>query len=254
MSLSDCLWRVVLQLACEHREARADCELPGTASTTPDIVCDTMQSDHNTKRPRTVGAAGGRTRGERLMPRNTLQPRNTPQPRTFADFGGVAAIGTAEQRAKPTTEPSLDGKCLLVLEAGEHGTCAARILDERDGATVAERMARLDERSGPRVGDFLRFANGVERRISHYWGAEPDVPGWRAGVQTSDGGSWHLGEGGCSFSGGLYPLVALDTLTDTGETRNGSAWIFHHGHRCAGGGVDFLAPFRVFTCSEEAPR
>ena len=183
------------------------------------------------------------------MPMQHATPTTTPR-----TFGGVAAVGTREQRAKPSTERSLDGKCLLVLEAGEHGTCAARILDQRDAETVAARMTSLNAQPGPRVGDFVRFADGIERRISHVWPEMPDTDGWRAGAQTSDGGSWHLGEYGCGFSGGLYPLVGLDTLTDTGETQDGCAWIFHHGHKCAGGGVDFLAAFRVFTCSEEAPR
>ncbi len=183
------------------------------------------------------------------MPSNTLQRAA----QTFTG-GAVAAIGTPEQRAKSSTERTLDGRCLLALEATSAGTCAARILDERDAEIVARCMAAMDAEPGPRVGDFVRFADGIERRISHVWPAMPDTPGWRAGAQTSDGGSWHLGEYGCSFSGGLYPLVGLDTLTDTGERQDGCAWIFHHGHACAGGGVDLLAPFRVFTCSEEAPR
>src|SRR5271167_3580103 len=98
-------------------------------------------------------------------------------------------------------ERSIDGKHLVRLVATDRGTCAERILDDRDAAIVAERMARMDARPGPRVGDFVRFADGVERRISHYWQAEPDMPGWQAGAQTSDGGSWHLGSEGCSFSG-----------------------------------------------------
>jgi hypothetical protein len=155
---------------------------------------------------------------------------------------------------KQATERSIDGKHLVRLVATDRGTCAERILDDRDAAIVAERMARLNARPGPRVGDFVHFADGVERRVSHYWQAEPDIDGWRAGVQTSDGGSWHLGSEGCSFSGSLYPLVPLETLTQTEETREGSAWIFHHDYACAGNGVDFRVPFRVFECSRPATR
>jgi hypothetical protein len=178
-------------------------------------------------------------------------PSTTLHASSSRDFGGTAAIGTAEQRAKPSTERSLNAKCLLALEWTDRGTCAQRILDERDAAIVGERLALMDRVSGPRVGDWIRFADGTERRISHAYHV---ADGWDENAyQTSDGGRWYLASFGCSFSGSLYPSVGGEFI-DTGETRDGSAWFFHHDHRCAHNGVDFVAPFRVFTCTEEAPR
>jgi hypothetical protein len=127
------------------------------------------------------------------------------------------------------------------------------VLDERDAAFIAAAMASLDALEGPRVGDFVRFACGTLRRISHAWDDGP---------QTSDGGSWHLGRVGkgwddegrgfVSFSGSLHRTVPWSTLTRTDERRLGLIWTFHHDHACAHNGVTTSVPFRVYTCTERA--
>lgn len=125
-------------------------------------------------------------------------------------------------------------------------------LDDRDQTIVASRVELLDADTDPRCGDYVEFSDGVTRRISHVfpreWGPE-----WSA-VQTSDGGSFYLGDGYVSYSGGLYPAVPMDSLTLTPDHRDGSAWVFHHNHRMAHNGVDFVVPFRVYTCDRPAPR
>lgn len=118
-------------------------------------------------------------------------------------------------------------------------------LDLLDRAIVAQRLAKFNLRLGPREGDFVAFADGVVRRISHDWGDS---------YQTSDGGSWYLGEGNTSFSGSLFSSVPGDTLTETGERRKGSVWIFHHDDWRAHNGVHTSVSFRVFKCSLPAPR
>jgi hypothetical protein len=145
-------------------------------------------------------------------------------------------------------ERSIDGKHMVRLVATDKGTCAERFLDERDQAIVDERMALVDVEPGPRVGDFVVFADGTERRISYAWPAGDTFP---ASVQTSDlgAGRFYLGGAGLSYSGGLHPGVIRDSLTDTGETREGNAWIFHHDQHRAHNGVDFKVPFRVFRCA-----
>lgn len=125
-------------------------------------------------------------------------------------------------------------------------------LDERDRQIIWERRHSIELTEGPRVGDWVEFADGITRRVSHVW-SEADW-GATAGVQTSDGGSFYLGNGYVSFSGGLYRSVGMRTLSDTGAVRPGSAWIFHHDWARAGGGVDVTIPFRVYRCSENAPR
>lgn len=115
-------------------------------------------------------------------------------------------------------------------------------LDDRDRALVAERAAAYDRINGPRVGDFVEFADGVIRRVSHVWDN---------GVQTSDGGSFYLGDGYISFSGGLYPQIPFSSLSETGEKRNASVWIFHHDWAKAHNGVGAEIPFRVFKADRE---
>lgn len=119
-------------------------------------------------------------------------------------------------------------------------------MDERDRTILAERMAALDARPEPRVGDFVRFADGVLRRFSYHW---HDGADWDGGYQTSDGGTYYLGNGYVRMSGSLHPCVPTNTLTRTDETRDGSVWFFHHDQRIAHNGVDVMATFRVYTCS-----
>lgn len=124
-------------------------------------------------------------------------------------------------------------------------------LDERDAVILANRIVALERVDGPRVGDFVRFADGTLRRISYHW---RDDAGWDGGCQTSDGGSWYLGDGFVSFSGALYSAIPTESLRRTDEQRQGSVWFFHHDYRTAGGGIDALIPFRVYECDGEAPR
>lgn len=119
-----------------------------------------------------------------------------------------------------------------------------REMSERDAAILAERVEALDAIAGPRVGDFVRFADGTMRRASHDWFGES--------MQTSTGGSFYLGKGYVSFSGSLFHGVSPETLTDTGERKDGRVWFFHNDYATAGGGVDAVVSFRVFECSLDA--
>lgn len=128
-------------------------------------------------------------------------------------------------------------------------------LDQRDQAIIAGRIEALNRVDGPREGDWVDFADGTSRRVSHVWGAEWDSEaGCLSGVQTSSGGSFYLGYGRVSFSGSLYPLVPMGSLTLTGDTRPGDVWIFHHDHHTAHNGIDAEIGFRVYACDRPAPR
>lgn len=132
--------------------------------------------------------------------------------------------------------------------------------DEHDQAILTARQTMLDKLNHPRVGDWVDFANGVSRRISHIWphdhtrdtatkGLHP-----KDGLQTShDGYGYYLGEGYISFSGSLYRSVEARTLTLTEEKRNGRVWFFHHNHAQAHNGVETTIPFRVYKCNLPAP-
>jgi len=126
-------------------------------------------------------------------------------------------------------------------------------LDEQDQEIYRERQLRLDNRRSPDMGDWVEFADGVTRRISHVWRASE---GWEdTTVQTSDGGSFYLGnDGSVSFSGSLYRSIDIKTLTFTGEFRPASAWFFHHDWMSAGNGIDVMADFRVYRSTLNSAR
>ena len=143
------------------------------------------------------------------------------------------------------------------------GTITEPELDDQDRATIAARASAYDKIDGPRVGDFIEYADGMTRRIAHLWPAD-----WHddkiARVQPTDGGSFYLGGIGesawhraqndgqdtdaaayVSYSGALYPGIRANTLTLTGS-RNGRVWVFHHEQWDAGMGVDDEIAFRVY--------
>ena len=122
-------------------------------------------------------------------------------------------------------------------------------LDERDTAMLQARQAYLTGRTAPDVGDWVLFADGTERRISHVWDFEDDRN--LSGYQTSMGGHFHLGPNYVSYSGGLYPSPSWGSMVATEDPRAGSCWFFHHDHWTGGNGVDVLAEFRVWRCTEE---
>jgi hypothetical protein len=124
-------------------------------------------------------------------------------------------------------------------------------LDERDRQIIWERRHSIELIDGPRVGDYVDFADDTRRRVAYIW---RDEHGEAFSVQTCEGGSFYLGNGYVSMSGSLYGGVKPETLTLTGETAPGSAWIFHHDHHTRDNGVDVTIPFRVYRCSEDAPR
>lgn len=124
--------------------------------------------------------------------------------------------------------------------------------DERDDAILNERVRSYEQIAGPRVGDFIDFANGETRRISHVWDADWHDDGI-ARLQTSkEGIGFYLGNGYVSFSGSLYTSLRADTLTPK-EMRHGLVWIFHHDLHRAGGAVHAKVQFRVFASNEEPP-
>lgn len=129
--------------------------------------------------------------------------------------------------------------------------CRSPQFDHRDAEILKERVARLDQRSGPRVGDYVRFPDGTVRRFSYIWDFED---GSDISAQTAGGGSFYLTEcGGLSFSGSLYMGIPGKSLTLTNEKQNGDVWFFHHGFAGADCGVHAVVEFRVYETSEKAP-
>lgn len=112
-------------------------------------------------------------------------------------------------------------------------------------ALLSRLTTALDAVQGVRVGDFIRFADGVELRVSYVW---PDGRIQTTTPGNSYGARFYLGAGFVSYSGGLLPGVYRSTLTETGELKDGACWFFDRGIPRAHAGVDVTIPFRVFVC------
>jgi hypothetical protein len=110
--------------------------------------------------------------------------------------------------------------------------------DDRDFEIMVKRETAWNETERPRVGDFVIFPDGTERRFSHHR---------RDSIQTSDGGSLYLGKGYVSFSGGLHPAIPIDRFErDRGEHSEVWFWFFHHDFHGANRGVDCQIQCGVF--------
>ena len=111
--------------------------------------------------------------------------------------------------------------------------------DSRDQAILEERRQAYDAKTGPMVGDWVRFRDGSLHRFSHNWGDS---------LQTSPGGSWYLGpDGFAGFSGALDPGIPLSALQLTEEQLPARFWFFHHGFWQAHSAVHATMPVRVYS-------
>jgi len=127
------------------------------------------------------------------------------------------------------------------IKEGIYGSDHNVTPDQQDSQLLADRVGHWDQRTGPRVGDYIVFSDGVTHRFSHDHGKE-----W--GIQTSPiGGSFFLTPAGhLSYSGGLQPAIKHDQLEETGEHRLGAVWFFHHDYYRASNAVMAKIPCRVF--------
>lgn len=120
-----------------------------------------------------------------------------------------------------------------------HARSDIRISD-KDHAILAARVAAYNQYDGPRVGDFIRFSDGMLHRFSHHWGDS---------IQTSRADydvSFYLGEDYISFSGSLNPAIDIEDIHATPEIKLGSVWFFHNGYVAAHSAVYAQVPFRVY--------
>jgi hypothetical protein len=118
------------------------------------------------------------------------------------------------------------------------------IPDKRDMQIAEDRINLFNDRDGPRVGDFIIVPGGLYLRFAYDWGDQ---------IQTTDkqyGGSFHIGNGYVSMSGGLEPGYLKEQIELTNETRRGYFWIEHHGHLCADCSIGLMFPCRVYITKD----
>ena len=109
--------------------------------------------------------------------------------------------------------------------------------DFKDQAIAELRINAWNKDKDPRVGDFVIMPDGKYERFSYNWGD---------GLQTSPGGSFYLGTGYASFSGGLNPSVPNEKIQKTDEKKIGIFWFFHHDYMTAANSVGVHAECRVY--------
>lgn len=109
--------------------------------------------------------------------------------------------------------------------------------DKIDEGLAKKFLAEWDRIKNPRVGDYIIMPSGKYERFAHDWGD---------GLQTTPGGSFNIGDGFVSCSGGLNHTVSINRIKKTSQRKTGYFWIFHHGYPGAGSGVGVSALCRVY--------
>jgi hypothetical protein len=85
--------------------------------------------------------------------------------------------------------------------------------------------------------------DGTELRFTHDWGDSIQTTCAKLSGDTS----FYLApEGHLSFSGSLDPAISKSKIFDTGETKLGWVWFFHHGESRAHNGVYAEIRCRVY--------
>lgn len=110
---------------------------------------------------------------------------------------------------------------------------------------LQERTEQYNKKPGARVGDFLKLPYGLITRFTHEW---------EDSIQTggTKNGSYYLGGGYLSYSGGLDSGAKKIDLVATEETREGSIWFFKNNDSRAHNGIEFMIQQRVFELREGA--
>ena len=109
--------------------------------------------------------------------------------------------------------------------------------DFKDQAIAELRIGEWNKDPDPRVGDYVIMPDGSYERFSYRWDE---------GLQTSRGGSFYLGTGYSSFSGGLNPSIPNEKIQRIPEIRVGVFWFFHHDYATAHNSVGVRAECRVY--------
>lgn len=120
------------------------------------------------------------------------------------------------------------------------------VLDDRDQEIRHQLIDAWDDNDGkiPKVGSYVKFADGSYWRISHDWS---DF------FQYSLGGSFFLHSSGhASFSGSLESPISYEPLTELEEFRLARFWFFSHNSAGAGRGVDCEFMIRVFKYEDRS--
>lgn len=108
----------------------------------------------------------------------------------------------------------------------------------KDFELIHKFLGLYEQRSGPRVGDFLQVAPDRYTRFSHAWGTV-----LYAGSVFD---SYYLGKGYITYSGSCGRVYEKKQVTLTGQSMEGRIWTFSNNWQGAGRGIHLTVPLRVF--------
>jgi len=103
-------------------------------------------------------------------------------------------------------------------------------LNDKNKAILAEKEKAFDAIPGPRIGDFYINENNYSR-FTHDWGDS---------IQSqyeNINGSFYLGNGYVSYSGGLSPAISKVDLELTNGVKEGVFWFFNENMAMANNGI-----------------
>lgn len=198
--------------------------------------------------------------GRGYLPEARKPSRRNPNARACPRCQGRGALvrGPAVTQVASTGSQRGNGECYGHPASlnGPGGTAVAMILARitgadhgivpslRDAAILADRVVKRDVFQGPRIGDFVLFADGSEGRFTHDWGdtIQTTVRGGKFGY----GSHYMTKSGGISYSGALDPGIDKRRLVATEETRPGAVWFFHDDWAHAHSAVYAEIPCRVY--------
>jgi hypothetical protein len=113
---------------------------------------------------------------------------------------------------------------------------------QRDFALLGDRVAKLNQRRGPRVGDFVIMPDESILRFTHDWtdSLQTTIP------HNTDSSFYFSPNGFCDFSGSLDDALPIEQLEETADTRLGRVWFFANDSARAHNRVIAEVSFRVY--------
>ena len=105
---------------------------------------------------------------------------------------------------------------------------------------LAKWVALFNEKTGPRVGDFVELPTGELRRFCYDLGDEIQI------TPHEHCGSFNIDGGNCDYSGSLEPPIKKAGLRFSHSYKLGRVWFFKDGFAAAHAGIDAEIPCKVF--------
>lgn len=118
---------------------------------------------------------------------------------------------------------------------------------DKNPEILATSETAFNQKSGPRVGDYLLLPYGLYTRFTYIW----DDGTLQTGG-SPDNAVYISKSGYTSYSGGLDSGVNINDIESTGDIKTGSVWFFNQGVSGAHRGKYFNIDFRVFKLKEGA--